>query len=183
MQKALHLRPPKTVMQMYEILPDGTRSEVIDNTIYMPPSPSEIHQDIVIGLNARIKIFVDDTLAGKFYVAPLSVYFDEQNVYEPDMLFISAENKKIIKGGIIKGVPDLIIEILSRGNQNYDLKTKYAKYEYFGVKEYFVIDPITKEVLHFILKKVSTRNRKQQRRKLNRKSLMLHSHSKTHPSR
>ena len=171
MQKALHLRPPKTVMQMYEILPDGTRSEVIDNTIYMPPSPSEIHQDIVIGLNARIKIFVDDTLAGKFYVAPLSVYFDEQNVYEPDMLFISAENKKIIKGGIIKGVPDLIIEILSRGNQNYDLKTKYAKYEYFGVKEYFVIDPITKEVLHFILKKSKYEKQKATKAKVESKIL------------
>ncbi|MEI9911018.1 MAG: Uma2 family endonuclease [Bacteroidota bacterium] len=50
----------------------------------------------------------------------------------------------VIKGGKVKGCPDLIIEVLSPGNIDHDKVTKKAAYEKFGVKEYFIVDPATK---------------------------------------
>ncbi len=51
----------------------------------------------------------------------------------------------------IFGAPDLIVEVLSAGNQNADLAKKKAVYEEFGVKEYFIIDPSDKtEITYFI---------------------------------
>lgn len=36
--------PPKTIMEVYEMLPEGTLAELIDGIIYMSPSPVAIHQ-------------------------------------------------------------------------------------------------------------------------------------------
>ena len=49
------------------------------------------------------------------------------------------------------GAPDLVIEILSKGNRKYDLKDKKDVYEQSGVKEYWVVDPETKWCEGFIL--------------------------------
>ena len=71
---------------------------------------------------------------------------------QPDILFISNKNRKILKDdGYAHGAPDLIIEILSE-NENRDKTLKKDIYEKAGVKEYFIIDPKTKMVEAYILK-------------------------------
>lgn len=45
-----HQVPPRTAMEVYEMLPEGTLAEVIDNTIYMSPAPSYQHQKVVTKL-------------------------------------------------------------------------------------------------------------------------------------
>ncbi|MFN7793065.1 MAG: Uma2 family endonuclease, partial [Cyclobacteriaceae bacterium] len=51
--------------------------------------------------------------------------------------------------GNFKGVPDLIVEVLSVGNRSHDLVKKKDLYEKFGVKEYWVVDPETKLAIGF----------------------------------
>lgn len=70
---------------------------------------------------------------------------------QPDIVFISKDNLHIIKDDRIKGSPDLIIEILSHGNQSHDLEIKKEIYERFGVKEYFIVNPKNKEVIAYSL--------------------------------
>jgi Uma2 family endonuclease len=70
---------------------------------------------------------------------------------EPDIVFIKTERLNIIQNGKIKGVPDLLIEILSPGNRSHDLKKKLHLYEHFGVPEYIIVDPLTKDVRHYVL--------------------------------
>lgn len=48
-------------------------------------------------------------------------------------------------------MPDLIIEILSKGNEKYDVTEKKTVYEQAGVKEYWVVNPETKWCEGFIL--------------------------------
>jgi Uma2 family endonuclease len=68
------------------------------------------------------------------------------------IIYVSNENSTIVdEESTIHGVPDLLIEILSPGNRNYDLEIKKNLYEKFGVKEYWAIDPLTKEVLGYFL--------------------------------
>jgi Uma2 family endonuclease len=136
--------PPRTALEVFDMLPEGTLAEVIDNTIYMPPSPDFEHQDTLGDLYLPIKTYVKALDLGKCVTAPMDVYLNDRNVVQPDILFISTENLGIIKGGKIKGTPDLVIEVLS-SNRKYDLENKKAVYESVGVKEYFVVDPDTKE--------------------------------------
>jgi Uma2 family endonuclease len=140
--------PPRTALEVFEMLPEGTLAEVIDNTIYMPPSPDFWHQDTSSILHTFMNMHVISLHLGKCLYAPMDVYLDNRNVVQPDILFIANENLSIIKDGKIKGAPDLIIEILS-GNRKYDTKTKKELYEAFGVKEYFIVDPDTKETITY----------------------------------
>jgi Uma2 family endonuclease len=53
----------------------------------------------------------------------------------------------LIRRDTIHGVPDLLVEILSPGNKDFDLIKKKDLYERFGVKEYWIVDPDTKLAL------------------------------------
>jgi Uma2 family endonuclease len=143
-----HQLPPRTAMEVYELLPEGTLAEVIDNTIYMSPAPSYEHQKVVLKLASLILAFVEDNDLGDCIVSPIDVYFDGNNTLQPDILFISKANLAIVQEGKVKGAPDMVVEVLSI-DKKYDLETKKAIYEKFGVKEYFVVDPFTKEVVTF----------------------------------
>lgn len=39
--------PPRTILEVFESLPEGTRCEVINNTLVMSPSPNDTHQKIL----------------------------------------------------------------------------------------------------------------------------------------
>jgi Uma2 family endonuclease len=49
------------------------------------------------------------------------------------------------------GAPDLIIKILSPGNNKKELKNKYEVYEEGGVKEYWIIHPHEQTVMTYTL--------------------------------
>lgn len=92
---------------------------------------------------------LDKESKGEVFCAPLDVFLDQENAYQPDILFVSKERLNIIKEDGIYGIPDLIIEILSISNSYHDLKTKKNVYEKYGVKEYWIIDPMDKEAIGF----------------------------------
>ena len=144
---------PITALDVFRILPEGTRAEVIFNTLYMSPSPFFEHQKFSMQLSNRIGTWVEKNNYGTLLYAPFDVYLEEHiSVVQPDLLFISNKNKSIIKDdGYAHGAPDLIIEILSK-NENRDRTLKKDLYEKAGVKEYFIVDPKTKMTEAFVLK-------------------------------
>jgi Uma2 family endonuclease len=73
--------------------------------------------------------------------SPVDVYLDDENAFQPDLIFISNERMEIIKKDGIYGAPDLVIEILSPSTAQYDLREKFRVYEKYGVHEYWIIDP------------------------------------------
>lgn len=144
--------PPRTAMEVFEMLPEGTLAEVINNVIYMSPAPSFEHQDILGDLFTTMNTYVRENMLGKCLVAPLDVFFDGNNALQPDIVFISNQSMHIVKDGRVKGAPDLLVEVLSPGNKKHDTERKKPIYEKFGVKEYFIVDPKTREVWSFYLK-------------------------------
>jgi Uma2 family endonuclease len=140
-------------MEVYKMLPEGTLAELIDNIIYMPPSPSSNHQEISIDLASQIHLFCKQNKKGKVYAAPIDVYLDEtSNAVQPDIVVVLNDQLNIIEQkGHIHGVPAMLIEILSEGNKNHDLIRKRDLYERFGVREYHIADPETKFVMTFEL--------------------------------
>ena len=143
--------PPRTLMEVYDMLPEGTLAELIDNQIYMSPAPIFFHQDVLAEIAFQLRILLKE--AGKVVLAPFDVKLDEtRNAVQPDIVVILNNNpNQINKEGKFFGVPDLLVEILSPGNKDYDLITKKDLYERFGVKEYWVVDPQTKLAMVFWL--------------------------------
>jgi Uma2 family endonuclease len=60
-------------------------------------------------------------------------------VVQPDITVVCDPEKLDDKGCI--GAPDLVIEILSPGNKNIELKDKFEIYQEAGIKEYWIVEP------------------------------------------
>lgn len=143
--------PPRTAMEVFELLPEGTLCQVIENQLYMSPAPTFPHFLMVKSIYGKINDFVEKNKLGIVAFAPVDVYLDERNVVQPDIFFITNEQEDIITKKGIRGAPDIVIEVLSEGNASFDLGEKRNVYERNGVKEYFTIDCKTKGVHAFYL--------------------------------
>lgn len=150
--KPLLENPPRTIMEVYKSLPEGTLAELIDNIIYMSPSPVASHQKVLLKIAFQLNQYLEDK-GGDVFVAPFDIYLDEtSNAVQPDIVVILKGNKgRLEKNGHFHGSPDVLVEILSPGNKEYDLIRKKDLYEKFGVKEYWIVDPETKLALGYSL--------------------------------
>ena len=141
-------------MEVYKNLPEGTLAELIENVIHMSPSPVTNHQKVLQTIFRRLSEQIEDRQKGEVIIAPFDVYLDEtSNAVQPDIVVILNTNEhKLDPNGHFNGVPDLIVEVLSAGNKEYDLVKKKDLYERFGVREYWIVDPQTKLTLGYALK-------------------------------
>jgi Uma2 family endonuclease len=145
--------PPRTIMELFKMLPEGTLAEVIDGSIYKSSSPAPRHQRIVGKLYRVLTDHIDGSNLGEVFISPCDVFLDEAaNAVQPDLIFISDSNSSTIGEDAIHGVPDMLLEVLSPGNPDHDLVRKKELYWKFGVKEYWIIDPNTRESTGFVLK-------------------------------
>ncbi|MBI4645542.1 MAG: Uma2 family endonuclease [Bacteroidia bacterium] len=133
----------------FKKIEEGKYCQLINGEIIMSPSPSTKHQRISKRIFKKIDAYVEENYLGETFYAPIDVYFDEENAFEPDILFVSKERLDIIKEDGIYGAPDLVIEILSLSNSYHDTKTKKKIYEKYGVKEYWLVDPMDGEAIGF----------------------------------
>jgi Uma2 family endonuclease len=133
------------------------RLEIIKGHLFkMSPAPSRLHQGILTNIFGPIY----NTLKGKqcnVYTAPFDVRLakktqDDKEVFtvvQPDIVVV-CDQTKLDKRGCI-GAPDIVVEILSPGNNKKELINKYEVYEEAGVKEYWIVSPSEKTFFRYIL--------------------------------
>lgn len=138
------------------------RVELIKGKIFkMSPAPNAVHQRISGRLHIRFGYFIEQNCKScEVFSAPFDVRLldktksfkankDVFSVVQPDISVICDKNKIDTRGCI--GAPDLIIEILSKGNSKKEVKTKFALYEENGVREYWVVYPYEHLIQQFVL--------------------------------
>ncbi len=119
-------------------------------------APRRIHQKISGNVFFRLYKFLENNSCDVFS-APFDVRLpvksikneDIFTVVQPDICVICDKSKLDDLGCI--GAPDLILEILSPGNNKKELKNKYEVYEESGVKEYWIIQPYELTLLIYTL--------------------------------
>ncbi|MBD1366964.1 Uma2 family endonuclease [Mucilaginibacter sp. ZT4R22] len=143
----------KYTVEDYMLLEEGAPFQLINYDLVMSPSPIPLHQVISIRFSNALVNFLDATENNGFIVAaPMDVKFDEGNVLQPDILYVTESRAAEIVKTRVEGAPDLVVEILSPSNAYYDLRQKKDIYEKYGVKEYIIIDPIQENAEVYILK-------------------------------
>ena len=131
------------------------RYELIDGRIYMMASPNVNHQRIAREILRKVANYLESKPCEPF-IAPLDVVLFEkdeetdgsQNVFQPDV-FVVCDPEKIADERIY-GAPDFIAEIVSPSTSANDYFHKCKVYMQYGVKEYWVINPETKNILVYI---------------------------------
>jgi Uma2 family endonuclease len=143
-------RSPKAI-QAWKLLPEGVLAEVIDDALYFLSSPTPYHQRVCGKLYVDLANYVLANQLGEVFHCPVDIYLEgEKSVVVPDIAFVARDNNLIIDNRGLHGPPDVLIEVLSPSTSRRDFTIKKDLYERTGVKEYWSIDPTTKDARGFL---------------------------------
>ncbi len=133
------------------------RLEILKGKLFkMTPASNRYHQR----LSAVVFNQLYNFLKGQpchVYSAPFDVRLSRKNaadetvttVFQPDICVICDLEKLDDRGCV--GAPDIVIEILSPGNNKKELRNKFNIYEEAQIKEYWVVWPTEQTVLQYTL--------------------------------
>lgn len=123
---------------------DGLRHELIDGEHFVTPSPNMNHQRVSGRLHLAMGTYLRANPIGELFYAPFDVVFSRFDVVEPDLLYLSNERAAdALTSKNVQGVPNLVVEILSKGTRRRDETLKRRLYERSGVDEYWIVNPDT----------------------------------------
>lgn len=128
--------------------------EFIEGQVYALASPSINHQRVARRLTNIISNYLDEVNSHcELFFAPIDIKLTKKDldsqIVVPDLVIIC--DPEGLNGVKYEGVPNLIIEILSPSNQHHDLVIKMNLYAKFGVKEYWIVNPIKKIISVYTL--------------------------------
>lgn len=136
-----YLSQTKLTYDEYAMIPyDGKRHEIIDGHHYINDPPFPRHQAVFRHIGFQLYEQIELTGHGQVINSPIDLQLSNFDVVQPDLVVVLTSNR-IIDEINIKGVPDLVIEILSPSNRKHDTELKKQLYEQFAVPEYWIVDP------------------------------------------
>jgi Uma2 family endonuclease len=126
---------------------EDTWAEWVNGEV-VPMSPvSERHTMITVFLTTVINLLVTRRRLGRVLHAPFYMRTGtELPAREPDVMFVKVENVGRIQSTFLNGPADLVVEVISPESRGRDRGEKHWEYEQGGVGEYWLIDPMRKEV-------------------------------------
>ncbi len=137
----LSLKNKKFTYKEYLLIEDTKQYEILRGNLISYPTPTSYHQWYRKNISMILNGFVRNNQIGYIFSAPTDVILDEENVVQPDLIFIKQENRdKIQKRGIF-GNPDIVIEIVSQSTLTRDTFEKRDIYEKFGITEFWLVYP------------------------------------------
>src|SRR5687767_7360021 len=102
--------PSLLTKEDYRLLPDsGPRYQLIEGELYMSPAPNRYHQIISRSLEFMLLKYLEQNPRGELYHAPFDVYLSENDVFQPDIVFVTKSNYRVLTDAGIEGTPDLVV--------------------------------------------------------------------------
>ncbi len=131
------------------------RFELIDGVVYNMASPSYKHQYAVHEIFGVFYNFFKGKTCTPL-TSPFDITFQKSEdnicVVQPDIIVI-CDKEKINKKGNYKGVPSLLVEVLSPSTRGKDMLKKLDLYKQSGVKEYWIIDTQNEQITVYFFNK------------------------------
>jgi Uma2 family endonuclease len=127
-----------TAEEFFELPETNQITELINGELIVSPPPIPEHQRLIGNTYVLLRQLIPD---GVVFVAPIGVYLDEDNVPEPDIVWVAVNSRCVITKTRLEGAPDLIVEVLSPGTERRDKKDKFELYQKYGVREYWLVHP------------------------------------------
>ena len=125
---------------------EGEYFAIIQGEKVVSPSPTSLHQAILINLSVLFQMWLYKSQIGKIRIAPFDVVFSPTEIVQPDLILALTEHLDRLTEKNFQGAPDLVIEILSPGSRRLDRVKKRALYARYHVPEYWIVSPGEKTV-------------------------------------
>jgi Uma2 family endonuclease len=109
-------------------------------------SPENIdHDELHTCLTTVLNYYVRKKRLGSVHGPNFWIRLPKQHARRmPDLLFVAKSRRAIVHRTVVEGAPDAAIEIVSPESQSRDRRDKYHAYEKAGVREYWIIDPVSR---------------------------------------
>ncbi|MBP90257.1 MAG: hypothetical protein CMJ64_26705 [Planctomycetaceae bacterium] len=120
---------------------DGKRHEIIDGHHYVNAAPSTYHQTVSRRILVQLYNQIELKKLGVVFYAPVDLQLSDHDIVQPDLVVVLDDSIQIITPTKIKGVPQLVVEILSLSSDVNDRTLKKRLYEQSGIPEYWIVDP------------------------------------------
>ncbi len=124
--------------------PAALPAEWVDGEVVLMTTPSGEHVDLNTWILRVVADFVDHHDLGLVRMPFTTRLTAVNRRRDPDVLFVSKSRLHLLRDNHLEGPPDLAVEIVSPDSVSRDWRTKYHEYEAAGVREYWIVDPLTR---------------------------------------
>lgn len=118
---------------------DRLRREIIGGELVVTPSPAVRHQRASSNIHHHLYRHAAEH-GGLVLAAPIDLVLSDEDVIQPDLLFVRAEHMERVLADYIDGPPDVVVEISSPSTRRLELVRKRELYERYAVPEYWFVD-------------------------------------------
>ena len=127
------------------------KSDLIEGVFVMASPASFIHEDSQAYLSGLLLSFVENRRLVKILGSNAAFRLSPENVFQPDISIIRSDRLHLAEDVYFPGPPDLAVEIISPSSRQYDYDEveKRINYGRYGVREYWLIDPIYETIRFF----------------------------------
>lgn len=117
--------------------------ELIDGELVEVEVPTDCHEHVVMRIGAALTVWCDAGHGGRALGSGYKVRISDRRGLMPDVQFYRDGNRssREQQQGLVRGHPDLVVEVVSPSSQRYDRVKKLRWYAGLGVPEYWLVDP------------------------------------------
>ena len=124
---------------------EDTNAEWVDGLVILKEPVSGEHDQIAWWLRTLLQHYVEHRGLGLVSGPQFCVRLPRRpSRREPDVVFVAAARRDVVRPNHVEGPPDLVIEVVSPESQSRDRREKYLEYEAAGVGEYWIADPLSR---------------------------------------
>lgn len=151
---ATKVKPKVTLERFLAMEETEPASEYACGEVTRKPMPNEPHSAIQLYLGVLLFQFLAGTKLGRVRPEWRCIFGPPQRrrAFVPDIVYVSAERYHVGRSndGFLHIAPDLVIEVLSPGQNAARFSAKIRFYLVHGVRLVWVIDPRTRTITVFV---------------------------------
>jgi Uma2 family endonuclease len=129
---------PGTLEEFYSL--GEVKGDFIEDIIHVHMGATVRHEAVFMELATLLNIFVKTHQFGKTFGSNLAIGISKNYHPEPDIFFVHKDNPGTFANDRFDGIPDLVIEILSKSTRKLDLEEKRTLYQQNRVPELYFVD-------------------------------------------
>jgi len=130
-----------------ELTDEDTKAELLDGVMIVHSPATLEHDDVAGFLRFLMRGYAGVKKLGKVLGPDSLVRLRPGRRFGPDTYFLKKGRIPPRKAKQFEGMPDLVVEVLSPSNRDFDLEEKREAYREAGVSEIWFLDPANEQVI------------------------------------
>jgi len=131
-----------TFDQFYDIVEENVKADLLDGKIIRDSPAIPRHGKTCMWFSTVLTVYVQKFDLGEINGGTTTVRLSSYQGPEPDIFFVRKSRLGVVGEKYVDGAPDLCIEVISKSSRQRDRGRKFVLYAEYGVKEYWIVDPL-----------------------------------------